>query len=327
MNLRSVVRHSAFPFAVLGALAVVLCLNLAVAVAHNHHQNKVYDANGWSEVADSWNGKFTWGIDPDFPTHNDSGYNIRNAMRYAMSKWALLRSGQANNGYAREVSYSSADYQYIECEDEDACYGSNVKQLHDGTSSCSHSNNHWGLDGHGPICYAFSKLDPSWDSNGIIPFRGALAHEMGHALGLQHPSWSDCDTIMNGCWTYMDVPGEADEKSLDRIYGLPYDPSLTIVSGTTIKGTAIDYSSYERHYRFELWKKPAGSSAWTSAHSNTATAPGSHGQTVSYSENVGDLGCAEYHYGIWAVNEYPDDTDTDQFGGFTNAVYVCSEVP
>ena len=325
MNLRNVVRHSAFPFALLGALGFVLCLNLAVAVAHQHHENKVYDKNGWSEVADRWTGKFTWGIDPDFPTLNDDGYNIREAMRDGMAAWGMLRTNRSSEGYAREVNFASAGYQYIECEGENLCYGSNVKQLHDGVSVCS--SNHWGLDGHGPICYAYSKLDPSWDApNGELSFRGAILHEMGHALGLQHPSWTTCNTVMNGCWAYRDNPGVPDEKSLDRIYGLPYDPSASVVSGTTIKGQAKDYSSYDQHYRFELWKKPSGSTAWTFIHSNTATAPGTHGQIVSYSENVGSEGCGEFTYGIWAVNDYPDDTETDQFGGYTNSIYVC-DVP
>ena len=322
MNLRNVVRHSAFPFALLGALAFVLCLNLAVAVAHNHYENKVYDRNGWSEVADSSGGTFSWGIDPDFPTNNDQGYNIRDAMRDGMDAWALVRSGHVNRGYAHETtSYSSADYQYIECEGENLCYGSNVKQLHDGVSVCS--SNHWGLDGHGPICYAYSKLDPSWDGITETRFKGAIAHEMGHALGLQHPSWTACNTIMNGCWVSRDTPGPADEKSLDRIYGLPHRPQATVISGANIRGSALDYSSYDTHYRFELWKKPTGSSTWTHVHGNTATAPSGHGQTVSYTEDVWDQGCGYFSYGIWAVNEYPDDTVTDQFGGYSNQIYVC----
>ena len=328
MNVRNIVKHSAFPLVVLGALAIVLFANLAVAVAHNHHEY-VYDQNGWSEVAASSGGKFTWAIDPNFPTTmNNNSYNIRNAMRYAMNKWALLRSGSTSRGYAREISsYSSADYQYEECEGETDCYGSNLKQFHDEATSCDSHHNHWGMDGHGPICYAFSRLDPDWNPpSGIISFRGAIAHEMGHALGLQHPSWPDCDTIMNSCWIYQDVPGVMDHKSLDKMYGLPYEPSLSLVSGTTIRASAKDYSSHDENYRFELWRKPNGSSAWISIHSRTVTAPSGVGGTVSYSENVSTHGCGDYIYGIHAVNEYPDDTDAEQFGGYTNAIYVC-EVP
>ena len=301
------------------AVAIVLCLNVMVALADSHHEGKVYDANGWNQVAVGWWGTFDWAIDPNFPTTNDQGYNIRENMRDAMDEWAILRFGYQDYGYAEEVAdFSSADYQYEECEGASVCYGSNVKQHHDDDNLC---DDHWGLDGHGPICYAFSRLDPSWTApNGEVSFGGAIAHEMGHALGLQHPASDSCNTMMGGCWAYIDTPGPLDEDSLDKIYGVPHDLSIELVSGTTIKGSSLDYSSYDQHYQFDLMKYDFEGGVWEYIGYRNAYASGG---VVSYTEDVSDEGCGRYLYSVSAYNEYPDGLQAYQFGGYTDYIYVC----
>ena len=241
-------------------------------------------------------------------------------MRDAMDAWSILRFGWEDYGYADEVtSLSSADYQYEECEGENLCYGSNVKQHHDDDDLC---DDHWGLDGHGPICYAFSRLDPSWTApNGEVSFGGAIAHEMGHALGLQHPTSYSCNSIMTSCWVYRDTPGPLDEDSLDKIYGLPHDVSIELKSGATIRGSALDYSNYDHRYYFDLWKYNFGKGAWEMLDSSIAYASGG---TASYTENVSSYGCGYFLYGIYALNEYPDGLVVKQFGGYTGYVYACS---
>ena len=47
--------------------------------------------------------------------------------------------------------------------------------------------------------------------------------------------------------------------------------------------------------------------------------------TVSYSEDVSGERCGNFLYGVWADNEYPDDLEASQFGGFTTYVYVCDD--
>ena len=145
MIIGRVAQHQGLWVAIVMAVAIVLCLNVMVALADSHHEGKVYDANGWNQVAVGWWGTFDWAIDPNFPTTNDQGYNIRENMRDAMDEWAILRFGYQNYGYAEEVAdFSSADYQYEECEGESLCYGSNVKQHHDDDNLC---DDHWGWMG------------------------------------------------------------------------------------------------------------------------------------------------------------------------------------
>ena len=322
-----------FMIAVAFAAAAVFLLNGIIALADEHHEGHVYDSNGWEQVAEGWNGKIDWAIDSDFPTNNHQGYNIRSNMRDGMDAWSELRFSDAGEWANEITTYADAVYQYVDCSDQNECYGSNIRQWYDDDEDCDHD---WGFVGHaghdhdhGPICFAVSHLDhDSFTPSNEVAFRGAIVHEMGHAFGLQEVTDnSGCDTIMNGCWAIMNEPGSEDEDSMDKIYGLPHDVDIEIVSGTTIKGSALDYSEYEDTYRFELWKWNTSTEEWDFLHSNDADQDGDDNTngTVSYSEDVSDEGCGNFLYGVWAENEYPDDLEASQFGGFTTYVYVCGD--
>ena len=108
---------------------------------------------------------------------------------------------------------------------------------------------------------------------------------------------------MGSCWAYIDTPGPLDEDSLDKIYGVPHDLSIELVSGTTIKGSALDYSSYDQHYQFDLMKYDFEGGVWEYIGYRNAYASGG---VVSYTEDVSDEGCGDYSYSVSAYNEYPD---------------------
>ena len=298
---------------------VFILMNVTEISADSHHEGHIFPENGWVAIAEG--DEITWAMDPDTPTTSVDGFNIRENMRAAMDAWNYQRSYSTDMFASETVDFETAEFKYAFCLAD--CLGTNTHLL-DGTAEMGcESEWSWGEDD--PICGAVSSLNVNWQpAMGETGFQGSLAHEMGHAFGLQHPAADSCESVMGGCWNYRTGPGPFDKASLDKIYGIPHSVSVAAAGDWSITGSAVDLSSFESHYNFDLWKWDTSTDEWDFVHTNTATAD-QYGD-VSFTEDLTSQGCGSFLFGIEAHNTYVYPTatiDTDQFGGFTDSIYVC----
>ncbi|MBI3734753.1 MAG: hypothetical protein HY259_15040, partial [Chloroflexi bacterium] len=293
-------------------ILVVVLVSLGAAPTSHVTGGYVYPNVGWRSIATG--GSDFFAINPLLPPYNNAGADTWAASRQATDAWNATRTIATSAAYITEVSWIDPN-NHIQFNDLGTGLGVIDYRLNSSDACVT------GLYPGVQCKQVISLGDQDWlVSDKLV---GGLVHELGHALGsLGDHLVRDCTTIMSTCWDTLTQPQPNDIATMKTIYGIPDSLSLIKLNNVgLVRVSALNRSTYNSYYRFDLWKLNGSQSIYL--HSHTVAGPFPFGVTVSFEENLlSEGGPALYTYGVYVHQSFFNGESGDQFGGFTNWLQV-----